>query len=159
MYMHTTMKSLSIMLNEAFEFNDSVNSLPYSGAVKKEILTKCSPTDEVTQILVNTVLPKIYDIISGMKFAKELEFNIINSKTFKIFQYSTSQIGMQFDKISQSGFELDLDEMYKKLNAYLSSNKIPWHVYTDYSCSGTYPKSGEKITPKIVLLKGLLNKY
>ena len=116
------MKSLSIMLNEAFEFNDSVNSLPYSGAVKKEILTKCSPTDEVTQILVNTVLPKIYDIISGMKFAKELEFNIINSKTFKIFQYSTSQIGMQFDKISQSGFELDIDEMYKKLNAYLSSN-------------------------------------
>lgn len=147
------------MLNETFEFADSVNNLHYSNAIKKEILTKCSPTDEVTQILVNTVLPSIYDIISGMKHSKELESTIINSKAFKIFQYNTSQIGMQFDKISQSGFDLDLDEMYKKLNAYLSSNKIPWHVYTDYSCSGTYPKTREKITPKIVLLKGLLNKY
>lgn len=150
------MKTLGALLTEAFEFNDAVDNLRYSDAVKKEILKKCNSADEITQTLVNVVLPKMNDIILGMPFHKELEFKIINSKTFKIFQYNASQIGMQFDKISQSGFELDLDEVYKKLNAYLSSNKIPWHVYTDYSTAGTYAKKLEKITPKIVLLKGML---
>ena len=150
------MKCLYQLLTEAFEFNDAVDNLHYSDAVKKEILKKCNSTDEITQTLVNIVLPKIRDIILSMSFHKELEYKIINSKTFKIFQYNASQISMQFDKISQSGFELDLDEVYKKLNVYLSSNKIPWHVYTDYFYCWNICKKVGKITPKIVLLKGML---